>query len=221
MPSNGLLYVGGLFQIAVPDGRVLAISFVDDNMIVGGRFIQVGNITAKNLALWTSRSWSAMGDFNGEVSAVASIGEHLFVGGDFTSVSGITVNRIAGYHHGKWFPLRNGLDGKVHRLVSIGTCLYIGGAFSSTMGSQPLATLANQKGKEGKAAVAYAARWCLDLTADVEPSFEELRGLTSIGPVRDLVRTETEIAPGGREDAFVCPIDRKATHCAFPLKNKT
>ena len=242
--NKGSLYVGGQFQSydsagfnglakysedgvwaplggGVPDGRVLAISFVDDNMIVGGRFIQVGNITAKNLALWTSRSWSAMGDFNGEVSAVASIGEHLFVGGDFTSVSGITVNRIAGYHHGKWFPLRNGLDGKVHRLVSIGTCLYIGGAFSSTMGSQPLATLANQKGKEGKAAVAYAARWCLDLTADVEPSFEELRGLTSIGPVRDLVRTETEIAPGGREDAFVCPIDRKATHCAFPLKNKT
>jgi len=76
-----------------------------------------------------SRSWSALGDFNGEVTSLTRIGESLYVGGDFTYVSGIMVNRIASYHNGKWFALQQGLNGKVNSFVSIGTCLYIGGDF--------------------------------------------------------------------------------------------
>jgi hypothetical protein len=68
-------------------------------------FVEAGGVPAKNLAGWDSRSFTALGDFNGEVTSIASIGEFVYVGGEFTSVSGIAVNRIARYQQGRWYPL--------------------------------------------------------------------------------------------------------------------
>jgi hypothetical protein len=54
----------------VGDGKVLVIGFLEQDVIVGGSFLQAGGIAVKNLARWDSRTWTAMGDFNGDFNDV-------------------------------------------------------------------------------------------------------------------------------------------------------
>jgi len=204
-------YSGGLWEPidgGVGEGKVLAISFVGEDMLVGGNFLQAGGVTAKNLARWDTRSWSAMGDFNGEVTSIASIGEFLFVGGEFTSVSGIAANRIVSYQLGSWYPLRSGLSGRVNSLLPIGACLYLGGDFTRTI-AEPDTPVSSKD-------LPYAARWCLDLVADTTPTFEALLGFEGMGPVRDMVYSYNEAMH--YTDKWVCPLDTNTTHCIYPLK---
>jgi len=197
----------------VGEGRVLTIAFIGEDMLVGGNFLEAGGVAAKNLARWDTRSWTAMGEFNGEVTSIASIGEFLFVGGEFTSVSGIAANRIASYQLGIWYPLRNGLSGRVNSLMSIGACLYLGGAFTHTIPKM-------EGGKdvlEGSQDLPYAARWCVDLVADVEPSFEALQGFGGMGPVSDIAYSYNRDLH--QTYRWVCPLDSNTTHCLHPLVN--
>ena len=145
----------------------------------------------------------------GEVTSIASVGEFLFVGGDFTAVSGIAVNRIARYQLGRWYPMRQGLNGRVNSLAPIGACLYMGGAFTATV-AEP------EKDPEP---LLYAARWCLDLVNDAEPSFEGFDGMKATGPVQDIVSLHTYTQGGQPRQGFVCPLGDNATHCTSPLEN--
>ena len=59
----------------VGDGKVLVIGIVGQDVLVGGNFLQAGGVAAKNLARLDSisRTWTAMGDFNGKLSTCACL----------------------------------------------------------------------------------------------------------------------------------------------------
>ena len=73
------------------------------DLIVGGRFAQVGGVSASNIARWDGASWHALGSgLDDEVYALAEYGGDLIVGGDFTRAGGIPAAGVARWNGSSW-----------------------------------------------------------------------------------------------------------------------
>ncbi|MEE4637711.1 MAG: hypothetical protein V2J42_03115 [Wenzhouxiangella sp.] len=91
---------------------VNALTLVNSNLYVGGRFFSAGGIPAKSIARWEGSEWAALGGADGEgvsanytfgsgagVSALLPFQGLVYVGGDFTAAGGVASWRI-----GAWRP---------------------------------------------------------------------------------------------------------------------
>src|SRR5438876_933356 len=128
---------------------VLALAASGTNLYAGGNFTQAGFATARNIAKWNGRSWSALGQgVDDTVEALAVSGTNLYVGGDFRT-AGITVNCIAKWDGMYWSGFGSGVTPNsypgVYALALSGTSMYAGGLFQGA-GSGGGASLAKWDG---------------------------------------------------------------------------
>ncbi len=82
------------------------------NLIVGGSFEQVGEVLARNIAMWNGQRWMPVGEgFNGTVFALTlSETGQLYAGGNFTEGNGNPISRIARWDGTNWHALGNGVS---------------------------------------------------------------------------------------------------------------
>jgi hypothetical protein len=113
--------VGG----GVYGGDVLALAQWNDDLYVGGSFLQVGDVHASRLARWDGTSWMALGDFNGNVRTIAIHAGSVYVGGDFTRIGTLDAIKVARYASGVWYTVGGGVKGgTVFTLASADGCMY-------------------------------------------------------------------------------------------------
>ncbi len=118
------------------DGTVNAAVFdASGNLYIGGSCNVVGDIVAKQIAMWNGTTWVSLGGINGTVSALAISGNDLYVGGLFDRVGlnidgGIAATNLAKWNGSTWSAVGGGVNGTVTSLAVSGTDLYVGGSFS-------------------------------------------------------------------------------------------
>ncbi len=79
------------------------------DLVVGGHFTSVGNVTAFGIARWDGTAWHSFGTgTNGFVEALTVLpGGDLVVAGHFTSIDGTPVHSIASFDGTTWTALGN------------------------------------------------------------------------------------------------------------------
>jgi len=140
------------------NGAVYALEAYDDGTgivaVAGGNFGAAGDATAKNIAVWDTRSWSPLvtgggaEGTDGLVEALAVFdngsGPELYAAGWFDTAAGVNVNRIARWTGVDWTPLTapggTGVQGgnSIRALAvyddGTGSKLYAGGYFETAGG---------------------------------------------------------------------------------------
>jgi hypothetical protein len=136
----------------VVDGVVSCAVQYGNEVIIGGRFSQVGGIPTGNIALWDGKNWSALGQgTDGDVMALAVLNGELIVGGMFTHAGGAEANGVARWAGGQWSSLGAGLENPLYLpsgvlgLALQGNALIAGGRFSES-GTTPLRNIARWNG---------------------------------------------------------------------------
>ena len=133
-----------------PNGTVLSILVVGDEVYVGGSFTAVGSLAASRIARFntTTGEWSALGEVgdgvDGDVYAMAMVDGDLYVGGSFQNIirqnitgsTTISGRRFARFNVASetWSAVGSagdGFDGTVYEIFVAGKDLYVGGAFTS------------------------------------------------------------------------------------------
>ena len=126
-----------------PDGTVLAIAAVGNDVYVGGQFLRAGGVVAHNVAKWNGTAWSALGPASGEgldnyVIALAVLGTDLYVGGQFDTAGGVAAPRIAKWNGSAWSAVGSGMVvsqyAGVAALAVVAGQLYMGGSFTEVGG---------------------------------------------------------------------------------------
>lgn len=114
-------------------GDILAITFFEGKLIVGGTFTRAGDEKACNIAVWDGAAWSCLGYFgmNGSVRALAVHDGKLYAGGDFTTAGGDLVNRVTVWDDGFWCRLGLGVHENVTALSIYEGELVAGGQLGS------------------------------------------------------------------------------------------
>ncbi|GEM_PF-2200272 len=129
-PGVGNEYHGGVSSIAIKNGKVY----------VGGNFINIGETTVNNIAVWdTTYGWSSLlGGLTWSqvtVNAMVFIGNDLFVGGNFTLAGGNPANYLAKWDGAYWTAIGTGADWPVLDMLYDGTDLYLTGYFTTLNGT--------------------------------------------------------------------------------------
>lgn len=126
-PSNGF------------GGTVYSLSSLGDDVIAGGSFTTLINISANNIArLRTGENWSAMGEgFNNLVFATAIHNDEIYAGGRFTQSGTTELNYVARWNESNqvWEAVGPGFSDEVHALHSHDGVLYAAGRFSQSDGA--------------------------------------------------------------------------------------
>ena len=129
------------------DSLVLTVLVVDQPsaigpaLYVGGIFQTAGGVSARSIARWDGRSWSALGEgVAGGARALAVYddgrGPALYVGGTFQTAGGVTAKGIARWNGTAWSSVGGLADGQILDLAVIqapfdeGPVLYAVGLFS-------------------------------------------------------------------------------------------
>jgi hypothetical protein len=120
---NGVLYMGGstpfhagapnLFAwngsvLSVPGGgvnnSVEALTSVNGQLLVGGRFTTAGGLAARCIAAWDGSSWSTFGSGiqGATVSAITSFRGEVVIGGDFNTFQGAPADYVARWTGAGW-----------------------------------------------------------------------------------------------------------------------
>jgi hypothetical protein len=121
---------------------VRAIGTQNNEVFIGGGFVNAGGVTANNIAKWDGGNWSALGyGVDSTVSAIETTATDVYVGGGFTNAFdapgfGYTVNRIARWNPGSgWWPLGTGMSsGGINVIRAQGGLIYAGGSFTTAGG---------------------------------------------------------------------------------------
>lgn len=128
------------------NGRVDALTTLNNDLIAGGTFTVAGGQTVANVASWNGTTWSGLGaGLTGQPSGSRSVrslttynGE-LYAGGEFTT-SGVTLTRrIARFDGTNWQGLGSGITAgpltpTVNALAVFDGQLYAGGNFAGAGG---------------------------------------------------------------------------------------
>lgn len=120
-------------------GTVLSVIYSGSDLIVGGDFTAVGQLSANNVARWDGSAWAVLGDptngTNGTVNTLAIDGTDIIAGGTFTSAGGTSVNNIAKWDGSSWSSLGTGLDNAEIKAIAINDGnAYVGGVFTTAGG---------------------------------------------------------------------------------------
>ncbi len=111
-----LTAVGG-----VSSATAYALATYNNDLIVGGRFANVGGVPANCIAGWNGTSWYPLGAGTGgtvpDVRALAVHGGVLFAGGTFTTAGGAPAPRVARWNGVEWQALGSGPGGSVFDLT--------------------------------------------------------------------------------------------------------
>lgn len=174
--GNGpALYVGGTFTMAgtlpvnriarwdgnnwsdvaggVTGGEVRAMTVFDDGagpaLFVGGTFSNAGSVSARRIAKWDGKAWSALSSgMTGTPLSVDALavfndgsGSALFATGAFTTAGGVAVANIAKWNGAAWSALGSGMTGGKGAALAVfndgrGEALYAGGDFTTAGGNQ-------------------------------------------------------------------------------------
>ncbi len=125
------------------DGPVLALTVLENDLIVGGQFLSAGSTLVNRIARWDGTSWQPLGTgMSGPVYALTVYNGELIAGGWFTTASGVSANRIARWDGTSWQPLGTGMEGgKSPGVIAFSEFngeLIVGGRFA-TAGGYPSA----------------------------------------------------------------------------------
>ncbi|MCH8557748.1 MAG: T9SS type A sorting domain-containing protein [Balneolia bacterium] len=129
------------------EGRVNALYRAGDNIILGGFFINSGNLRADRVASFNpgSRSWNQVNPFpsavtfNGEVHSLKKHDGYLYVGGNFGTSTATNLNRLARYNlsTGEWealIPEGQTMGGSIYAFAVHEDNLIFAGGFTSAGG---------------------------------------------------------------------------------------
>jgi hypothetical protein len=118
---------------------VVAVS--GNDIYIGGKFRQIGNVRASRIARWDGHRWHELGsDFaNGVdiiVQAIVPDGDNVYVGGQFYQAGDVEASNLAVYHPStnKWEAFSGGVQGSkgfaiVSSMIKNGNDLYVAGYF--------------------------------------------------------------------------------------------
>ncbi len=120
--------------------NVYALTVLNGDLIVGGRYVTAGGKPAGGTARWDGDVWWPVGSGIGgaiypEVRAMTVHDGALIVGGAFTTAGGVPANHIARWDGALWQPLGGGMDNGVVALTVYDGDLIAGGHFSMAGGS--------------------------------------------------------------------------------------
>jgi hypothetical protein len=120
---------------------LLAIASFQGELIVGGRFTDVGSVAVNNVARWNGANWQPLASgLTGTVGALAEFGGKLIATGNITGSGATTIRSIAAWNGTAWTELGGGLTrggGAVVQpwaLTAVGNDLYVGGPISAAGG---------------------------------------------------------------------------------------
>lgn len=158
---QGVLYAGGSFStptsvgnlakwngtawVAASDyvsSNVLALCVHQGELIMGGAFDKIGNLSVKRLAAFDGSAWREYaGGTSGTVTALVSNGDLLYAGGRFTQAGSEPVSNIAAWNGTSWnnmdFGLVLGTNSQtgVASMFLAGSDLIVGGWFDFAGGT--------------------------------------------------------------------------------------
>jgi hypothetical protein len=102
-------------------------------VVVGGDFWVIGDVTAKNVAMWDGRTWQPFGAGVGApgfgVGSLAVCNGELIAAGLFSDAGGIPVANIARWDGAQWRPLGSGVSNTVTAMAAYDGSLYVSGEF--------------------------------------------------------------------------------------------
>ena len=106
------------------------------DVVVTGRFTNIGGVAAVNIARWNGATWSAFGtglNDDGLHVEVAPNGD-VYAGGKFHSAGGVNAYHVARWDGSSWHKLgaQSGMNNDVYSLTisADGTTVYVGGIFT-------------------------------------------------------------------------------------------
>jgi hypothetical protein len=114
------------------------------NLYAGGFFTTAGGVSARYLAKWNGKAWSALGSgVNGAVEALACDNSgNLYAGGLFTTAGGVSARYVAKWDGSAWSALGSGMSGGDANGPSVDALafdnsgrLYAGGDFGAAGGT--------------------------------------------------------------------------------------
>jgi len=107
------------FHLDGVDGSVVAMTYMDGNLYVGGTFTAAGDQVVNNVARWTGSQWEPVGNgLSGSVSSLATDGQkYLYATGLFDPYAHDTKWGIARWDGIRWEPITGELKGEFNRLA--------------------------------------------------------------------------------------------------------
>ena len=134
--DGGLAGFGGSWITLDPNMDVSAFTIIDDTLIIGGSFDDVGDSSGDNIVAIGGLGFTSLGiGIQGSVFSLAVYNGKLIAGGYFSSAGGVSVNNIAAWDGSAWARLGTGLNSGVYSLTVVGNLLIAGGQFTNAGGT--------------------------------------------------------------------------------------
>ena len=116
---------------------VTSMTVFNNNLVVAGWFLNVGNIDCKNIAVWDGIKWDTLpgGGPNSDIYSMCTYQNDLYVGGLFSQVGNVNnTAQIAGHNGTGWFNIGQGGPGAgnnvVYKILPFKNTLVLGGNFT-------------------------------------------------------------------------------------------
>ena len=126
------------------DDDVLTLEYANNTIYAGGRFLNSGTTSIKNIAQWDSGTsqWVALGSgTNDEVYAMKALSGKLYVGGEFTQIGAASYSGLAAWSFSgsTWAEVEGGVGGYVYDIDAYTSGLtehvLVGGEFGHVGGN--------------------------------------------------------------------------------------
>lgn len=89
--------------------EINAVTVFNGDLVVGGKFSQIGGVQANYIAIWNGTAWEPLGiGMDRPVHALAVYGDHLIAGGDFDMAGGEWCLKIARWNGKFWHRMATG-----------------------------------------------------------------------------------------------------------------
>jgi hypothetical protein len=98
------------FGLPEVDGWINAVAEFQGQVVIAGRFSQVGGTSARNIAAWDGNQWNNLGSGpNDDVMCLTVYRGELIAGGRFQMMDGVSTLGIAKWDGSRWTSLGGGL----------------------------------------------------------------------------------------------------------------
>lgn len=129
------------------NGYPLAMCRYNNELYIGGGFMQAGTVNSAIIAKWNGLAWSVVpSGFNGIITGMIKYNADLYVCGEFDSVAGIQANGLAKWNGSSWsnvnsFPNYNATLSSINYIFSMAVFqghLYVAGNFEGLSGRKEI-----------------------------------------------------------------------------------